>query len=774
MKRFSSLALALAFLLQGSMCSPPASGAPSASPTAPMKHRPRPVPTAAPPTLAPTIAPTLSPTAAPPLDTPVPTFPTATPAPLITDPPIVPTDAPTAPPTLAPPVITPAPLPTIAPTVPPTVAPTPIVTSTPILVALGTSTAYTQPSYIQEKSASATSTNTIAVTLNLAPTQNDVLYCGISQDAGSGTTVSSGPTGFSALTLGGHTQLNAGALSLAVWRHVVGASETTGPKTFTLSGSVTNVHLGCIEVAYEDSTTPELLTDAIIQSTSIASSTVTLAPNDTPSLPGTQLVFETVKGAVSGAAPGGSTLDYDDVAGTLDAHLQHQGPLTAGSLVGASVQWPPTPTAAVGASIVVRPEIAPDTIVAIATSAPAAPPPPTVPKHVKNFFYGYGYAGVSLSVPISFQALWGTWAYVDTAAHVAQYKAAGILTTFYVNFARPYSNDSPSVAYNDIKPGGIYSSAEAKNCSGVPVTDQTSLTHYGLGYIADPGQAATVNLGQAAVIAKRSNYASYDSVFSDNNLTDIDETNGPPCGYVFTTWAANNVTLYTNLSSALGGIKFWVNGLGESIYRTPSQVSAGVNSPGAWGGMFEGCYSSRFTSGGYYTGSLWVANENSEITTIALGKQFVCYGGNTSSPAQNEDPYRIYQYASFLLSYDPTLAVYQTEYTTPSAFSVMPETGFVPLTPSTTASSSVATYAIGSGLYKRAWGDCHNRGGASIGGCAVVINENASGAALAVSTGGLNHTMVLNGGGVYEGGTVSFNGPACTSLAPHTACIAVP
>jgi hypothetical protein len=375
-----------------------------------------------------------------------------------------------------------------------------------------------------------------------------------------------------------------------------------------------------------------------------------------------------------------------------------------------------------------------------------------------NFIYGY--AGTPSSVPLSSIRQWTTWAFTDSS-HASALRASGIKVAIYVNFWRNHKTDNPITSYTDLAPGGAHASAEAKNCSGSAIWDTT----YGGGYAADARKTSAA-LGHADYIisGKKKQYGSnWDAMFAD----EVDTFNGmtSPCGYSTATYpnAVNTVHSET-------GTRMWVNALGKKLDPYITNVTNPSNVIGA---MCELCYGLNLR--GVDTvdtahDNIWQWIENAEINTVAKHKIFWDYARLAGYP-QTETKQRTYAYASFLLSYDPNYAMYETALKTNSGYPVMPETGLVPMSPLTTA-SNVSGYLRTGGAYMREFGACYYRGAAH-GACAVVVNPNPGTSVSLPSTvtSKYYHSMVLSGSGVLDGGSVSFSGGRVTSLAPATAAI---
>jgi hypothetical protein len=176
------------------------------------------------------------------------------------------------------------------------------------------------------------------------------------------------------------------------------------------------------------------------------------------------------------------------------------------------------------------------------------------------------------------------------------------------------------------------------------------------------------------------------------------------------------------------------------------------------GGLMEQCYSSNSNPQVYFiSDTLWVAQENTEIAIVGGDKLFFCYVRNYGQ-ARAQIAERIYDYASFLLTYRPQFAVLWETYNTPSNFHVLPESGFVALHPAKAQPTDISQLKSG-GVYVREYADCYYRG-KRLGSCAAIVNPSSSAATTNPIYGKYKHSLVLSGGGVTDGGTVKFTGPA--------------
>ena len=368
----------------------------------------------------------------------------------------------------------------------------------------------------------------------------------------------------------------------------------------------------------------------------------------------------------------------------------------------------------------------------------------------------YGYAGTPLSTSLAAVKPYVTWVQTDPR-YAAEIRAAGIKVDVYANFWRNYASDNPSIGYTDLEPGGAHAAAEAKTCAGAPIVDP----NYGTGYEADATTAAAA--GHAQVVA---NYrlnefpGQYDALFSDDTgaVGDIPL----PCGF--------SQTAYVNATNAVHeslGVPIFVNTLGAGSY--PDNQIGYAQASNVIGAMCEECYAAYNGSKVDYAigGVTWQHTENAEIDMVSLHKIFWDYARVIGDPA-SETGLRTFVYASFLLTYDPSYAMLQEAFRSATGFPVMPETGVVALDPLTTA-SDVGGYAKG-GVYMREFADCYYRG-SGIGACAVVVNP--SGAPASIPSNAYGHAMQISGGGVLDGGSVSFGAPAPSSIGPDGGAILV-
>ena len=179
--------------------------------------------------------------------------------------------------------------------------------------------------------------------------------------------------------------------------------------------------------------------------------------------------------------------------------------------------------------------------------------------------------------------------------------------------------------------------------------------------------------------------------------------------------------------------------------------------------MAEGCYSGGSTVP-KPGGSPWLGMEDTELAMAAQHKLFFCFASSEASAAASAD-LRVYAYASFLLTYDPSTSIIWERFVTPSGFNVEPETGLVALNPTVPTPTTVTTLRTSSHVFAREYATCYFRG-ASVGPCAAIVNSDYYNAYPFPYPGKYHHTLVLSGGGVLDGGQAVVTGPAPVSTIP--------
>lgn len=348
--------------------------------------------------------------------------------------------------------------------------------------------------------------------------------------------------------------------------------------------------------------------------------------------------------------------------------------------------------------------------------------------------------------------------YVDTdAVDSLAFHQAGITVAFYTipNRQGPgdpmYSNDESTFAHD---------------CSG----NRIDSLGVGIGrYLMDPHSTDLGGMWETYVQKMVANGAWIDYVFEDK-ADNINKTSATPCNFDQTDW--------TNASNQLDSFM-----TSHIIYNSLSNTSTTGGQPQvapsialnltAAGGMSEDCYVKQDNT--LRTRLSWQATELTEIDMANAQKMFVCNGG-MSTDGSIAIQARLYQYASYLLTYDPNTTIYQSQYATYSGLSVYPEVQLVAKQPAIGEPSSISQLQQSGGTYARQYRACYIAGN-FVGACAAVVNsESASMPSEPFPyPGQYHHTLVLSGSGVLDGGSIATNGPAPpSSVAPSTAVIAFP
>jgi hypothetical protein len=353
-----------------------------------------------------------------------------------------------------------------------------------------------------------------------------------------------------------------------------------------------------------------------------------------------------------------------------------------------------------------------------------------------------------------------TWAWIKTTDHVSPTQAAPYLDWAVVN--NPDANafsaaGIKTVLYSDpnrVYPGQpMYTNDEstfAHDCAGNRITIKG---RPGPTYQMDPHSQHLLQLWAAWVSWELKGGIHYDVIF-DDDADSAHNTSALPCGFTQSTWSAASNLMNGNL-----GQNLVYNGLGtlaDGISNPPPAIQL---NPSTLGGLLEGCYGNILLTNPYPIKAIWENYENTELTMAAAHKLFVCRNLKLT-PAATSIPQRMYMYASFMLTYDPTSSMISEKFSTPSNVEVEPESGFVALDPLVPSPADISGLTTGPYTYGRQYADCYLNSQA-IGSCAAVVNADGPKHAHPFPWPGVYaHTLVLNGAGVLDGGTASVNGPA--------------
>jgi len=389
----------------------------------------------------------------------------------------------------------------------------------------------------------------------------------------------------------------------------------------------------------------------------------------------------------------------------------------------------------------------------------------SAPAHVLTYQF-FGVNGVPKGYPHvdpGTAAKWVSWA-MSNPQNSRALHAAGIKVDFYTNPNRLTPHDK--IAATD-------ESEFAHDCSGKRIL----VTKGEEKYLTDPGSSSLL-ASWKSYINQEMSQGQFDGVFEDTTAS-TGSLSGLPCNFDENDWISKHVGL-----DAAVGVPVLINGLGDgdlphsgkkeqAEYQMSPALGIVRKTSNVFGGTFEDCYaSSRHTAAkgtGKTAGSYWEQTENTELAVAAIHKIFVC---NESSDLQMEGAIdqRTFAEASFLLSYGLDSSMIRQQFKTPSEFNLGPEVELVAMDPVSASPASVDGLKTSTGAYGREYRSCYIAG-SPVGPCATAVNSDFSGSH-SFPFSGYGHTMVLQGSGILDGGTISTNGPAPSTLEPMTGEVA--
>ena len=330
------------------------------------------------------------------------------------------------------------------------------------------------------------------------------------------------------------------------------------------------------------------------------------------------------------------------------------------------------------------------------------------------------------------------WASV-TVPDSNRFSQAGIKTVYYTDPNRVsqgqklYTNDESTFAHD---------------CYGNRITIVGRPGKYQM----DPNSRHLASLWKAWVDKVIHSGAHFDAIFEDS-ADSVRATSSLPCGFTQTAW-----TEASNLMNESLGHNIIFNGLGtlsDGYTKPPPSI---MLNPSTFGGMLEGCYANGSGPNPVPMTNVWNNYETSELTMSTQLEPFVCRGISTY-PAQTSIPERIYMYGSFLLTYDPGTSIISEKFSTPSNLGVFPEDTLVALDPLIPLPASVSALQTSTWTFGRQYASCY-LWGQPIGACAAVVNADGPKHAHPFPWPGVyQHTLVLSGAGILDGGTANVTGP---------------
>ncbi|HYK51915.1 MAG TPA: hypothetical protein VEV38_00080 [Candidatus Eremiobacteraceae bacterium] len=237
-------------------------------------------------------------------------------------------------------------------------------------------------------------------------------------------------------------------------------------------------------------------------------------------------------------------------------------------------------------------------------------------------------------------------------------------------------------------------------------------------YLMDPHSTDLGGLWETYVQNMISNGAWIDYVFEDKADT-INKTSANPCNFNQSDWSNASNQLDSYMTSHI-------------VYNSLSNTSSNGGQPQvapsialnqtSVGGMSEDCYVRADNT--LRTRVSWEATELTEIDMALAQKMFVCNGG-MSTDGTIAIQQRIYQYASYLLTYDPQRTIYETQYADYSGLFVYPEVQLVAKQPLISEPNNITGLLQSGGTYARQYKACYLAGN-YVGPCAAVVNANSA------------------------------------------------
>ena len=345
------------------------------------------------------------------------------------------------------------------------------------------------------------------------------------------------------------------------------------------------------------------------------------------------------------------------------------------------------------------------------------------------------------------------------------YAAAGIETI-------PYTDINHFIPGNGAGTNAYLSMSDvALTCDGQYV--QWVKPNHPVTYLTDPRNPKTLRAWERwytyFVSSGGSAWALYEDT-ADDPFSDAQPA--PPCAKDGTgpvsqaEWTAAEEA-QEGAMQAFSGKPVIFNGLAAGYSKQFPPQDALLDGPAA-GGEAEACAPPSYAE--------WLDEMIIQIHALRNGKYFFCHGNLTTDGSTPEAiAYRQYQFATLMLDYDPALTVYESLWAVgPSNLKVQPESEVVMLKPSLPTINVPADLLMTGGVYARRYEKCYVAG-ALIGPCAAVVNPRGTAATYPFVAGKFNHTMVLQGSGIFDGATVSALGPAPgATLAPHSGEVVFP
>jgi hypothetical protein len=331
---------------------------------------------------------------------------------------------------------------------------------------------------------------------------------------------------------------------------------------------------------------------------------------------------------------------------------------------------------------------------------------------------------------------------------------------------------------NHYLPGGtmaiekLFSMADvARTCNGQPVR---WLQGPGTTYLTDIRNPVIASIWKQSLEKIFASNGQADYVFEDTSDNPYSAASpAPPCGahgqIVFpSVWTSAEKAMESTL-----GYPVVFNGLANGSNKIASYAVGLLYGPAA-GGLSEVCYSTYDYPTGVLknSGTAWEVNEQTELTAGAQQRIYVCQASETtdgSAPAAIDA--RLYQYASFALTYRYATSYYSSHWAVGSSgVMVQPEIMLVPNNPVAPEPTNIAALLGKDGAYHREYQHC-TIAGIDFQHCDVVVNPSATKTVILAEPFSPTHHLVLAGSGVLDGGNAALGTGAPASLGPEEGAV---
>lgn len=189
--------------------------------------------------------------------------------------------------------------------------------------------------------------------------------------------------------------------------------------------------------------------------------------------------------------------------------------------------------------------------------------------------------------------------------------------------------------------------------------------------------------------------------------------------------------------------------------------------PKVLGHMFESCATTITTNP--VVGQAWRSNLDHLLNTTFYKRDAICV--NYAPSAADGTFYRLYGFASWLLTYDPVYSVIFESIKTADGHYTYPEQGLAVFSPlQSPAARDVLSLRLSSGVYRREFAYCYVQK-VAIGPCAALVNPDSVAHTIPALTYHYAHYMKLSTASWYAGGTITWASSPPTTLAAMSAMI---